>query len=270
MAKITDQEQRHFLERTEAYTSAATAILNHEQETLAAINQEPVNAALKRFALADEMLNLASNYLVLNDVSQTMLKAKSETALADARKSLIKSVAYLEQIVTHFIDAPFSDYQEQLAEIDSVDAAARYLLIRKMGLAIQLLEDAYGDNSKWKWSFVELEGRHAAVAKNIIDLRNVSNNTDYNSPNYEATVHHLRLSKKLIAQTADRYRSKYELSTKQIEDFKLGITFLSSLRRLHIVLGEPDDATLVKKKLDVWAAKLDGDIKKQKEMQERR
>jgi hypothetical protein len=125
-----------------------------------------------------------------------------------------------------------------------------------------LLENAYGYNTKWKWAFVEVEGRYAAVTKNIVDLRGAVLNTDPRSADYEPTVYHLRLAKKLLMQAADRYREKYELSTNRIFDFKQGIAFLSALRRLHILLGDRDDAEMVRKKLDAWSEKLEMDQKK--------
>ena len=112
---------------------------------------------------------------------------------------------------------------------------------------------------------MELEGRYAAGVKNLIDLKNAVANTDPRSPNYEPTMRHLQLIKKLLMQAADRYREKYELSTNRIDDFKMGINFLGALRRFHAVLGDRDDAETVKKKLDIWAAKLDADIKKNEE-----
>jgi hypothetical protein len=190
------------------------------------------------------------------------LKVKEENALNDGRKSLYKSVIYLEEVVSNYVDAPYADYEEKLGAIASLDAARRYHLVRKMGLAIELLENAYGDNTKWRWSFVELEGRFAATAKNIIDLKNAVSNTDPRSPNYEPTVYHLRMIKKLLNQAADRYREKYELSTNRIDDFKQGINFLGSLRRLHVLLGDRDDAETIKKKLEIWSTKLETDIKR--------
>ena len=163
------------------------------------------------------------------------------------------------------MDVPFSEYEERLAEISMLDARRRYALIRKMGLALQLLKDAYGDNTKWKWSFVELEGRFAAAAKNIIDLKSAVSNTDPRSPDYEPTVYHLRLIKKLLVQAADRYREKYELSTNRIDDFKMGINFLNALKRIHNILGDRNESEQIKKKVDIWAAKLEVDLKKQDE-----
>jgi hypothetical protein len=263
MAKISDEERHRYFEKIKKYKAAVTAFLDREKNVLAMIKKDSEGAALKRFTLVNEMLNLASNLIIINGISQSVLKVKNEEALNDGRKSLYKGVIYLEELVSKLVDAPFSDYEGKLAEIEEVSAARRYLLVRKMGLAIHLLENAYGYNTKWKWAFVELEGRYAATAKNIIDLRNAVMNTDPRSADYEPTVYHLRLAKKLLMQAADRYREKYELSTNRIDDFKQGIAFLAALRRLHVVMGDRDDAETVKKKLDIWSAKLETDLKKQ-------
>jgi len=215
------------------------------------------------------MINLASNYMAVNGISQAVLKVKNEESLNEARKSLYKAVMYLEEAVSNYIDAPFSDYEDKLAVIESFDQNYRYQLVRKMGLAIDMLEQAYGDNSKWRWTFVELEGRFATTTKNLLDLRNVIVNSSPQSPFYDSTVYHLRLVKKLLTQAADRYREKYELSTGQMLDFKTGINFLGALRRIHIVLSESEDAEMIKKKYAIWKVKLESDIKKQEEAKKR-
>jgi hypothetical protein len=40
------------------------------------------------------------------------------------------------------------------------------------------------------------------------------------------------------------------------------VAFLSALKRIHTILGEPDQAEQVKKKLDVWKSKLTADEKR--------
>ena len=244
------------------------SLLKREQTVTQSIKKDSHDArgaAFKRLTLAEEMVFLASNYLIVSSVSQSMMKLRNEEALNDARKSLYKAVIYLEEVVSPLVDVPYSDYEEKLEEIIALDARRRYTIIRKIGLALQLLENAYGDNTKWKWAFVELEGRYAAVAKNIMDLKAAVANTDPRSPDYEPTVYHLRLMKKLLQQAADRYREKYELSTNRIDDFKMGIHFLNSLKRIHGLLGERGDAETVKKKVEIWSAKLEVDMKKQEE-----
>jgi hypothetical protein len=265
MAKITSEDRFQYLEKTKPYKATIQSLLKHEEMVLQVIKKDSQGAALKRLALADEMIFLASNFIVLGGISQSMLKLRNEEALNDGRKSLYKAIIYLEEAVSPLVDAPYSEYEEKLAEIAPVDARRRYAIVRKMGLAIQLLENAYGDNTKWRWAFVELEGRFAAVTKNIIDLKAAVANTDPRSPDYEPTVYHLKLIKKLLLQAADRYREKYELSTNRIDDFKMGIHFLNSLKRIYALLGERNDAEIIKKKSDIWSSKLEVDMKKMEE-----
>jgi hypothetical protein len=258
-----------YYEKVKIYTAMTRALLDTEKKLLVEARKNTPHSPIQKLALTDEMLNLSSYYIAINGMSQAVLKTKNEEALNDARKSLYKAVIYLEEVVTNYIDAPFSDYEGKLTAIESFNPNQRYNLICKMGLAIDMLEQAYGDNSKWRWTFVEMEGRFAAVAKNIVDLKNVY---EYMSPGeeyYESSVYHIRLVKKLIAQAADRYREKYELSTGQTLDFKTGINFLGALRRLHVILAESEESVEIKKKLTIWSTKLETDLKKQEEAKKR-
>jgi len=268
MAKLAVRDKN--IEQTAVYRAKAEEILKEEQQTLELIKNNDPQPAFKRLSLAESMLNLASNYIVMDGVVQSVLKVKNEEMLNEARKALYKSIIYLEEIVSSYIDAPYSDYAEKLAAIETVTPEERYRLVRKVGLAIDLVENAYGDNTKWKWSFVEMEGRYATVAKNIINLRDIMTNMNMDSEHYEPTVRHLTLVRKLLSLAADRYRQKYELSTNRIDDFKKGITYLAALRRLCIVTGNQEEAADTKKKLDVWNVKLASDTEKQeKEKKER-
>ena len=262
MAKISADDKNRYFNRIKPYRETIKSLLKKEQIILAEIKKDSANASFMRLGLIDEMINLASNYIVLSCMSQSMINLKNEEALNDGRKSLYKAVIYLEEVVSSYIDAPYSDYEDKLAVIASLDASHRYNLVRRLGLCIDLLKNAYGDNTKWRWAFVELEGRFAAGVKNIIDLKNAVTNTDPRSPNYEPAMRHLLLIKKLLMQAADRYRQKYELSTNHIDDFRMGIHFLSALRRLHTILSERREVESVKKKHDIWSAKLEADIKK--------
>jgi len=253
-----------FQAHAKPYLAIIDTILREEREALASIESDDSDAASKKMALADEMLNLVSNYVVVNGISQALQKSKDEDALNNARKSLLKSIIYLEDVVTGYIDTPFSDYKDRLDAIEPVSPAWRYFLIRKMGLSIDLVSNAYADNTKWRWTFVELKGRFATVAKNLLNMDKIVANTDPRSPHYEPTLYHLRLVKKILALVAERYREKYELSTKSVEDFQRSLTFLSALRRLNILTGARDEAETIKKKMDIWNSKLTADMSKQK------
>jgi hypothetical protein len=264
MLKVSEYDRNSYNEGVKAYRAAVDAIIETEHEALSIIRQKGIVSAIKQFEMSDAMLDLVSKYMAINGIALSFLDRRDDKALNDARKALYKSIIYLEGIVGSPVDAIFSDYEKRLALIDSISPLRRYRLIQRMGQAIQVLKDAYGDNTKWKWTFVEVEGRYAVVARNLLSLRSILTNVDPSSPHYEPTVLHLQLVRKLLMQAADRYRGKYELSTKVIDDFAAGISFLSALRRLNALTGEQLEAAEVKKKLDAWTQKLNLDIARQK------
>jgi len=247
--------------QAEPYKAAAEATLRGEKDILQSMRPDDSNAGAKKLALAEEMLNLASQYVAMSGISQTLLKSKDEDALNNARKAVYKGIVYAEEVVTGLVDATFSEYKEKLEAIESVSPAQRYALTQKMGLAIDLVASSYANNTKWKWTFVELRGRFAAVAKNLVNLDQIGINADPRSPHYESTVYHLRLVKKLLALAAERFREKYELSSKSVEDFNKSLQFLGSLRRLCVLTGDRDEAETIKKKMDIWNSKLTADIR---------
>lgn len=262
MGKISDEARQQYYERIKEYKQAADTILQREQSIQKILSDDDPGTPHKRITLAEERINLAAYYLLQNRVSVALLGSKAENFLNDARKSCYQSIIYLEDVVSSYVDAPFSDYEDRLALIEGIDDSKRYKLIRKLGFTIQSVEEEFGPNTKWKWSFVELEGRYTTVAKNIVDFKNLVSKLDPRVDGYKDRIGHLDLVKELLMQSADRYREKYELSTNRLDDFKTGVGFLSALKRIHTILGEPDQAEQVKKKLDVWKAKLNADEKR--------
>ncbi|MDR1955557.1 MAG: hypothetical protein LBQ30_01725 [Treponema sp.] len=257
-------EYPQYIEKISEYKQLIDKMLKAESKLISELVQSP-DLPFKQFDLVEVRLNLASYYMILTGMARSVLKKDNQTALDDARKIITKSIAYLEDMVSHYVDALFTDYEDKLARLEPVSPERRYYVIRKLGLAIKLLENTYGENSRWKWSFVDMEGRCAAVTKNIFDVKNMVVHRDPRSPHYEATVYHLQLIKHLLMQSAERYRERYELSTGAFDDFRMGLNFLSALRRIHILLGESPESEMLKKKIDSWSAKLEADMKRKEE-----
>jgi hypothetical protein len=266
MLVISQEERRRkFLEITAPYRETISTIIRKERTLLRNINGNAEETARTRLKLAEEMFNLSSCYIIECKIFLRFFRKHDTDLLNKARKTLFRGVEYVEDIVSPWVDVPFSEYEDRLAMLSGVSGEKRYLVIRKMGLAIDLLKDVFGDSSKWKWSFVVLGGRFAAVAKNMLDMKNMVANLDPRAEEREVTVFHLRRVKKLLAQAAERYREKYELSSRNTEDFKQAIDFLNSLRRLHVLLNERSDAEEIRKTVDVWNNKMNDDLRRRKE-----
>ncbi len=239
--------------KAKEYDEIISGILLREEHILSLLKKDGTGASYKRLVLVDEMIFLVTAYLAKHKISIQYLGSKNETMLNEARKTLYKVIIYLEEIVSDYIDASYSEYEEKVNTIATITQKQRYYLIRKIGFAIWMVIEAYGTNTKWKWSFAEIMGRYATVAKNIVDLKFASKVAlDPRDENYDDVIYHLRLVKTLLSNSAEEYRRKYEVATNNIEDVKTATKYLSALRRIHVILGEDRDAEDVKTKLKIW------------------
>ena len=84
---------------------------------------------------------------------------------------------------------------------------------------------------------------------------------DPSSENYELVALYIRLIEKLLNDSANAYRNKYETSSRRIDDMRNGIKFLLALRKFYIAIGKTDVADEVKRKALVWKDKMDSDHK---------
>ena len=262
MAKISEETRLHFAEVIKPYKERISLTLEKEKTMLNGMHDGDVDLCFKKLLLCDDMIYISSLYMAQNSLSLKLMDVKNNDALNDARKILYKAIIYLEEIVTNIIDTPYSELTPYHEKMTSINIKRRYEIVQKLGLAINMLKDAFGDNSKWKWSFVELEGRFATVAKNLIDMKSaVKDYFDPRAEDYETTVLYMRAIIRLLNDSATAYRDKYELYTRRIDDMRNGIKYLLALRKLYLAIGDSDNAEEVKKKALVWKDKMDADHK---------
>ena len=284
MEKISSEARKRYTERIKEYKELVDEITNKNKELEERIAKtsksqgltsgqyrgdqftdlealEEVNSI--RFELADQYLNIVSYYNLMSALSLSLLGIKNESFLNDGRKSCYKSIIYMEEIVSPYIDAAFSDYQQGVESLKRFGDRNKYRLLCKLGFAIDSIIEGFGAGSKWKWSFVELQGRYAVIAKNLLNLKSFIMQLDPRVEGYSERLAHMQLVKKILQQSADRYREKYELSTMRLDDIKKAILFLAAMKRLHTLLGEIEEAEIVKKKMEIWKTKMEDDQKKQ-------
>jgi hypothetical protein len=212
---------------------------------------------------------LVSIYCAMTDISLNLLGYKNESFLDIGRKSLYKALILIEGVVSSTVDLPLHENYELLSSLENFSDKDRLGLIRKVGYTINLLEDRYGANSKWKWSFVEIEGRYAVIAKNLFNFRRYQKMNNPNIEGFDDRYDYLLLMKDLLLKSSNRYREKYELTNHSPEDMKKAIDTLRALKRIHILFKENSDVQSIAKRIELWSQKLEADMKK-KEQQEKK
>jgi hypothetical protein len=265
MGKITQEQRNRYFEKVKEHRKTIEAGLAKEKTLLDILARDESGVGYKRLMLANDAIDLCSWYMLVNALSVSLLGIKNEDYLLEARKTLVRAIKYLEDTVSSYVDAPFSDYEAKLEEIKDFDAEGRFRLLRKLGFAAQSLEESFGENSKYSASFIEVWGKVAAVGKNLINLKTAVPDMDFSSPARATVMGHVGLVKQLLQRSADRYREQYELYTHKVQDFRAAVIFLQALRRIHILLNERDDAETLKRKVEIWSTKLEADLKKAEE-----
>ncbi len=265
MAKIGELARKRYNDFIKEYKGASAAILEEDRRESAGLRKGDLAQTETRVKLANRALNLVAYYTLMNSLSLALLNVRNDSILNEARKACYKAIIHLEDVVSTCIDCPFGDYEAGVAAIDGVlGDKEKHDLVRKLGYSIASVKDGFGSNSKWKWSFVEIEGRFAVVVKNLINFKNLLAKLDPSHRSYDAVLYHLGLAQRTLEKSALDYREKYELVTRRHDDMERAIAFLSALRRVYVLLGESDKAEGLKRKVDVWRTKLTTDLKGKK------
>ena len=260
---VSEEARKDFNESIRPIKEQINGLIKKDKDESFALRNQKEGVELKKIALAEQMIYLATVQMSINNISVEMLEVKNNDILNDARKSLYKAIIYLEDVVSNTVDCPYSDIESKILPIKEVSITRRLDIIRKLGLALDLLVDAFGENSKWKKSFVEMRGRHAVVAKNLVDMKQaVKDYFDHNSPVYEDTILYVRLIRELLSKCANDYRDRYELASKRVDDMRMAVNLLIALRRIAMVMNDSEESENIRKKALAWKTKMESDEKK--------
>ncbi len=259
MGKLSIESKEKYSKSITPYRNTIKKLLLEDSQYEAKIASGKSPNPYEILKLVENDLTIISFQLVMNSVSLAQLGLKNEVALNDARKTCYKAIIKLERVFTNFVDVPFSEYEDSLKAVSSVSELERCKLIKKAGFSIAMVSDGFGENSRWKWSLVELEARLAVVGKNTLNLKTLFSGMDPRSEGYQERVHYFNLIWRLLENSADQYRKKYELSTGRMDDFRIAINYLSTLRRLAVTLNRQQEVVVLKRKIETWKEKMEKD-----------
>jgi len=223
--------------------------------------ENKVDICKKKLEIIDLLTGVISMNIAVSLISIEKLNLKNESFLNEARKSLYVILQYFEEMVGKIIDTGFEENIENLEILDQInDNLQRFAIFQKLGYLLNKVEFLFGDNSKWKWSFVELSGRLTTAMKNCINFKDLQRDLDPSVPGYPERMNLMNILVSSLTLAADRYRNKYELTNKRVDDMKCALSLLAFQKRLAIVQNDAELADLCSKKYDSWNKKLKEDF----------
>ena len=265
MAKITQEQRDIYQQKIKFYKNEIDLIKKDINSLKVEISKNKDIEALSRFKIANKTLSLITLYCSMNEFSVYLLEVKNTAFLEKARQQLYEVIIDIEKIVTNYLDVPFSDYFDNLVQISEVSDIERLNFVKKFGYCFELVKENFGENTKWKWSFVEISGRFSIIAKNLFDLKKFQRSDNPRIEGYQERKAHFSIIQHLLFDASQEYREKFELSTKGVEDIKKAIDFQKSLLRLNQLTGDDVKIEKCKKQIDVWSNILEKHLTKIKE-----
>jgi len=265
VAKINEVAKKKYFEQISPYKKIITDLHSKRNRMEGALKKDDPGESHKRLAIVEDNLTIVSYNIVMNSLSISFLGIRNESAINEAKKFCSLAIIQLEKVFTTLLDVPFGDYEESLKAVASFSEFKRYTLIKKTGLALSLVEESLGEKTRWKWAMVELDARLAVVAKNCLNLKTLVQGMDPRNAGYRERVEFFNLTRRMLKNSADSYRKKYELSTKRMDDFRMAISFLGALLRLSLLMSRHNEAGELKKKIDIWTKRMESDYKNQED-----
>ncbi|MBU1077003.1 MAG: hypothetical protein KKH98_06915 [Spirochaetes bacterium] len=262
MGKISPAQKAEFAEKSNGLKQDIDDLNKKVQIIQKEMTKESGNVlSYKKILISNIYMNIISIYLKLSGLSMAVLGIRNETYLENARKLCYKFLALLEEIVGNYIDVPFTEQTKQLESISQIDDVKRLKLIKKITNSVNQVEERFGPNSKWKWSFVDMDARAVTLCKNLTDFKRIQANQDPRIEGFPERNELLTFIKEYLRKAADRLREKYEVASHDTGEMKNAIRYLSSLMRISILFSDGEESNNLKKNIKIWEEKLEQDMK---------
>lgn len=252
MAKITQDQRVRYQHEVKFYKNKIDELQKQINSLKVESTKDKIKEPLLRFNIANLILNQITHYCSMNEISVYLLSVKNTAFLEKARQQVYETIINIEKIVSNMLDVAFSEYADKLATINEISDTLKLNFIKKLGYCIDLIKENFGENTKWKWSFVEIDGRFATITKNIFDLKKFQKLDDPREEGYQDRKTHFTRMLNLLFDASQGYRDKFELITKDIEDLKKAIDFQKALLRMYTLTGDNDKIEKCKRCIEVW------------------
>ncbi len=169
---VSAQEKKKFQQEVAQPIRQKIKEIEKEIATLQkAMKKNEKLAPFFRFAIIGKLLEKANLQIDLAEASWKQIQVRNSSLLDQARKDIYQIFKHLEEIVTLEIDEPLTFNRDKLIKIRPFTPRHRLNLYKHLRRTIERLIQAYGEKTKWKWSFPELWLKLAVSGKNLFDFR---------------------------------------------------------------------------------------------------
>jgi len=201
-------------------------------------------------------IQAANTMVAMSQLSMEIQNLKQDGVLNDARKEISSRISDLTRIVGEDIDGSLTENREGLLKLSAMTPPQKLHLEKAFSESIGEIKETMG-NSKWRWYFPDLHYKLVVLTRNLFDFKEFDRIKDPNHEYYRVYQENLRFLIDETRTAAQEYRSKYELSTKEVSDLLFIRRLFEMEKMIHILTGQRDELEKCSTALDSINEKIE-------------
>ncbi|GBF37864.1 hypothetical protein [Leptospira johnsonii] len=266
---LTKEQKQEFQEKLADFRAFLEDLKKEGNLLKAQSRKDPKMEPYFNVALSLNSIKNINTCLLINEISVAILDLKSDTYLNQGRKEIYSAISFMEKVVGTDFESGLGENKDLLAKIIEFNPLQRLNYVKGLRTCTTNTIEAFGSNSKWKWSFPEIHFKIAILSKNLFDFRAFEKERDLENPFYYPRQEHYNLILELCNFAAQEYRAKFDLSTQDAGDLKKSISLLEVNRKILQTTGETEDLGKTKTLIESLKEKVEA-IEAEKEKKKKK
>lgn len=253
---VTSDRKHLFQEKIKPYKSGVEE-LKKEISTIRSMGKK--NSKLEPYVkvgLAAQAVKLANSLVLTSELSRIVQERMDDGALKDARKELSSVLSDLLKLAGDDLDS-LTENQDRLALLSEMNPRQKMNLLAALRTSLDNVKDGMGNTSKLRWSFPDLHFKLTVLAKNMFDFKEYERSKDPNEEFYRDRQEFLRFIMEQGQYSAQEFRSRYELSTRDVSDLEMIRKLFEMLKKIALMTGNKGELEKMTTSLDSIKEKIE-------------
>ncbi len=261
---VTKEQKNLYNERVKSYKQGLDEI-KKEMAMVKGMGKSPTLQPYATIRLAIESLKNATIHAQMSRLSYRILKIRRDEVLADAKKDIFNSLTDLLKLVGSDVDESLTENKERLPKIAAMTPRQKLELLKGFRSVTDYVQEAMGPSHKMRWSFPELHYKIAVLGKNIMDFKEYERSKDPTEEHYQDRRALLQFIVDQCHFAAQEYRSKHELSTKEVTDLQSVRKMFELIKKIQGMTGNRTELEKITTSLDSVNEKIEAMMAEKKD-----
>jgi len=267
--KITKKDKEEFKEKSTKYKDKIHEIEQEKKVLLAKIKKNPevaIYAKIKLAILTIQKVSILTNMAILSQVIQNI---RGDNFLNDARKEIYGVLTDFLSLQEIDFYSSLTDNQPFLEKVSEMNPDKRYNFLKGLYEIINRIYELE-QQSKYRWSFPEIYQKLSLVIFLFLDFKLLEKTKNTDMPYYDSLHKHIELLIEVLQKSAQEYRSKYELVSKDLDSLQNLKKVLELLKRVYNFIGDQNEEQKITFALESTKEKIETLLSKDKKQDKKK